>query len=281
MKDLTGAVIAALAELGVAPEKRRGQNFMIRPETLGFIAASLDLAPGEPVLEIGPGLGFLTDELLARGGRVTAIEKDFVLARRLRDAAGERPLVVVEKDILEVDPSELGLHPPLKVAGNIPYNITSPILEWLIDHRRTVRRAVITVQREVADRLRAAPGGKTWGSLSVFVQVYARVEVLRILPPRTFFPAPQVESAVVRLEFDEKSRWNISNEGAFFYLVRKAFQKRRKTLLNALADETVPGLRKPELAEALSRAGIDPMRRPETLSIPDWARLGDCVILAQ
>ena len=245
---------------------------------LAGIADALNIKAGETVLEIGPGAGALTKALLERGARVIAIEKDTALAKHLEQNlcvgnGRDRSLRVICGDILKFDLGSLNLSGHIKVAGNIPYNITSPIIEWLISHRAVVSEAVLTVQWEVAQRLSAMPGGKEWGSLSVFLQFYADVELLRKIDKSRFYPAPKVDSSVIRMRFLENPRFAVADEALFFHLVRRAFQKRRKTLLNALAEKEGKTLTKEALSEAFSSCGIDGRRRPETLSIGEWACL--------
>ncbi|HTL71203.1 MAG TPA: 16S rRNA (adenine(1518)-N(6)/adenine(1519)-N(6))-dimethyltransferase RsmA [Candidatus Eisenbacteria bacterium] len=275
MSGLTAEAKAALQALGVAPTKRRGQNFMVRAADLEAIAETAGIGPGDDVVEIGPGLGFLTRSLLSRGARVAVVEKDFVMTRHLR--AAFPGLRVLEKDILKADLSrDFGFEAPVTVVGNIPYNITSPILEWLIGQRRLLRAAYLTVQKEVGVRLAARPGGKEWGSLSAFVQYHAAVSVRRAIGRSSFYPPPKVDSALVELLFSGRPAVEVRNEPLFFSLIRRSFQKRRKTLLNALRSEGVPGaLTRERLLAAFQGCGLDPRRRPETLSLQEWAALAD------
>ena len=262
----------------VRPKKRLSQNFMTSASDLAAVADALNIEPGEEVLEIGPGAGALTRELLGRGARVFAVERDASLTASLKENFKDAPLRVVSKDILRLtSEQEPALRGPLKAAGNIPYHITSPIIEWLIAQRAGVSLAVLTVQWEVARRLSAKPGGKDWGSLSVFLQFYADVEFLRKIDKSHFYPAPKVDSGVIRLRFLKTPRFALSDEERFFSLVRRAFQKRRKTLLNALADENSAILSKKSLSETLSRLPIDARRRPETLSLQEWADLSEAL----
>ncbi len=261
-----------LRRLGASPKKKLGQNFMTGKEELASIAAALRISPGEDVVEIGPGLGALTEALLETGARVTAVEKDAPLAKALCSRWKERPFRVLQKDILKFRLSE-EFSRPVKVAGNIPYNITSPILEWLIEEKPLVSEAVLTVQWEVARRLAAKPGGKEWGSLSFFVQYHADVELLRKIDKSRFYPVPKVDSGVVHLRFRTEPRFPAADEAHLFRCVRKAFQKRRKTLLNALWDDAMPS--REALAGALETVSIDPRRRAETLTLAEWAKLSD------
>lgn len=267
-----------LQELGADPKKRFGQNFMVSESALREIAGALTVEPGVPVLEIGPGLGFLTRALLERGYRVVTVEKDRAFARSLEKRIGHPALRVVEGDILSADPKNLGFDGPFAVAGNIPYNITTPILEWLIEHRAVVRQAVLTVQKEVAARLSAQPGTKAWGSLTIFVRTFGEVTPVCAIPRSGFLPPPNVDSAAIRIDFLKQPRENIGQEAVYFGLIRKAFQKRRKTILNALEGAVVgvyrdTPLQKPDLASLFEKCGIEPRRRPETLTLAEWAAL--------
>jgi 16S rRNA (adenine1518-N6/adenine1519-N6)-dimethyltransferase len=267
-------VKSLLSKLDLSAKKRFGQNFLANEADLHFIADALGAAPGQTVLEIGPGLGALTAALLERGLRVVAVEKDRSLAVHLERQFKGRPLEVIGTDILHFDPAAAPLkeHAPLSVVGNIPYNITSPILFWLVEHRAVVQRAVLTVQKEVAERLAGKPGHEHWGAVSVSLGAYADVTLLKLIPAGHFYPAPKVDSAVVRLDILPQPRYDLRDGGVFHRIVARAFQKRRKTLLNALVDERA-GWDKKFLLEAFSGLGLDPRRRPETLAVSEWVLL--------
>jgi 16S rRNA (adenine1518-N6/adenine1519-N6)-dimethyltransferase len=280
MPSLRAEAAAALSRLGVRAEKRRGQNFMVDEGTLDAVASALPFEKGEAVVEIGPGLGFLTRKLIARGAYVVAVEKDTVMTRHLRESFPATSLRVLEADVLETDLVRDAVPDrPSKVFGNIPYNITSPILEWLISQRPLVREAALTVQLELAQRLLAKPGTKEWGALSVFLNFYAKVTLVRKIGRGNFQPAPNVDSALVRIVFSETPRVRVDDEAAFFRTVRPAFQKRRKTLLNALESEAT-GRSKAELAAAFTALRLDGRRRPETLTLEEWAALSDHIAKA-
>lgn len=269
MSDLTRRTISALKFLEISPKKRFGQNFMINEKTLEALVDTLQIEPSDTVLEIGPGLGFLTEYLIQKKIPVLLVEKDRVLAERLsQQLAGKVRLSV--NDILSVDPAkEFSVASPIKLIGNIPYNITSPIIEWIITHKRLVKRAVLTVQWEVAQRLEAKPGGKDWGVLSAYAQYHARIRLVRKIPRSHFMPAPNVDSAIICLDFEEKPLIEVKNEEIFLKIIRLSFQKRRKTLLNSLRD-VYP---KEDLVKAFEKSGIDPTRRPETLTLLEWSKL--------
>lgn len=262
-----------LEELRLVAKKRFGQHFMTSEEDLRFIAESLGASTGESVLEIGPGLGALTAALLEKGLQVKAVEKDRSLSEHLKSFFTDAPLEVYCQDILTFDLArDLNPGHPIAVAGNIPYNITSPILFWLVEQRALVKNAVLTTQYEVAQRVCGKPGHEGWGAVSVSLQAYANVTFLRKIPRSHFYPAPKVDSAVLRLDFLPEPRFEAAHGVLFHEIVSRAFQKRRKTILNALENED-KGHGKERLGQAFSAASIDPKRRPETLSVSEWVLL--------
>jgi 16S rRNA (adenine1518-N6/adenine1519-N6)-dimethyltransferase len=232
--------------------------------------------PGEVVIELGSGLGHLTERLLAHGARVVAVERDRDMARVLRGEFGET-VRLVEADAARADFAGLGAQAPggpaggrVAVAGNIPYHLTSPILFSLLDQAGAVSRAVLLVQREVAERLAASPGSKDWGLLSVLLQQRGEVEIDRIVPRGAFHPPPRVDSAVVRIDLHGREPRSLDPR-RFRLLVKAGFGQRRKTLKNAL--ETSRIAPREAMSEALRLAGIDPVRRGETLSVEEWEAL--------
>jgi len=260
---------ALLEKHGLRAKKSWGQNFLGDEEILDHIARLAVEAAGDRVIELGAGLGHLTARLLARGADVIAVERDRDLAAVLREELGGR-IRLLEADAARLEYLPLARGGKVAVVGNLPYHLTSPILFGLLDQADVVGRAVLLVQREVAERLAAAPGTKAWGLLSVLLQHRAQVSVERRVPAGAFLPPPKVESAVLRLAFGP-ARAPVADPVRFRRLVKAGFAQRRKVLANALAAGRIaPG---EELASALGRAGIDARRRGETLTVEEWAAL--------
>jgi 16S rRNA (adenine1518-N6/adenine1519-N6)-dimethyltransferase len=262
---------------GLRVKKRFGQHFLA-PEWVEKVIRAIDPKPHEAFIEIGPGAGALTRPLAARAKSVTAFEIDRQLAADLRQSAIP-DLNLIEGDFLETPSSQFSLlssrFDAIRVAGNLPYNVASPIMFLLVDlHRRGVplTDATLMLQREVADRLLAPPGGKEYGVLSVLMRHAADAEMLLKLPPGAFRPPPRVQSALVRLRFRAPSP-PVADRAVFTALVQAVFTRRRKTLANALL--AYEGARRLPPAEALNTADIDGRRRPETLSISEFGRLAD------
>lgn len=270
-----------LLRLGLKPKKALGQHFLLHPHQARRIVAALDLMGEDTVVEIGAGLGALTGFLAQAARRVTALERDPDLAGFLaEDLFFDIPGVeVVCQDVLEFDFRQASLKAgrPLAVVGNLPYQITSPLLFRLIEHLPAISRAVLMMQLEVGARLTASPGTKDYGILSVLVQYYFRVTRLFSLSPGNFFPPPQVDSVVLRL-LPETPNPRAIDEALLQRLVKAAFGHRRKTLNNTLvADAAAFGL-SPEAMRALSaELGIDLKRRGETLSVAEFVEISNKV----
>jgi len=264
---------ALLARHGIELTRRLGQHFLIDRNHLDKIVAAADLSPGDTVLEIGPGAGVLTVELGRRAGQVTSIELDRALPPVLAEVMADYPnWRLVEGDALRIDwepllPSEGSV----KVVANIPYNITSPLLVKMLEHRPPFASITLLVQKEVAERLKAAPGTDNYGSISVFAQYYATVTIPAIVPRGAFFPPPKVDSAILHLVPHATPPVAARSAEAFFAISRAAFQQRRKMLLGALSH----GLdrSRDEIGEALAAAGVAPERRAETLNLEEIAAL--------
>jgi 16S rRNA (adenine1518-N6/adenine1519-N6)-dimethyltransferase len=275
-------VDALLRRHGFQTRQRLGQNFLVDRNTLMKVVSAADLGPDDAVVEIGPGIGTLTVELAARAGRVTAVELDPRLLPILQEVlAGHANAEVVHADFLRLPLAEFIAERcggrRCKAVANLPYYITSPALVALLEQHAFLERIVLMVQKEVADRLAAAPGTEAYGSLSVFAQWRATVETVARVSRHVFRPPPNVDSAIVRLLIRDAPPVPVADEARFFDVVHAAFQKRRKTLLNALSTFPALGLTKESAAAALGRAGIDPTRRGETLPIAEFAAVANAL----
>jgi len=261
---------------GIRPRRRLGQHFLISRPALDRILEAAALTAGDGVLEIGAGIGTLTAALAARAGRVVAVEFDAALLPALRETvAACRNVTLVQGDALRLDLARLAadLPTPRKSVSNLPYNIASPLILALLERPLGLRRLVLTVQREVADRLVASPGGKDYGALSVAVQYRAEASIAGRLSPAAFYPPPEVDSAIVVLQVPDRLPVAVGDEAFFFRVVRGGFAQRRKTLRNALAAVLAVA---PAVVEAAAvRARIDPLRRAETLDLEEFARLAE------
>jgi 16S rRNA (adenine1518-N6/adenine1519-N6)-dimethyltransferase len=247
---------------GLRPKKEWGQNFLGDPGILDALATLAGLRAGDTAVELGAGLGHLTRALLATGARVVAVERDRELAPILRSELPQAE--VIEADAKSFDLASVAAGGKVVVCGNLPYHLSSPILFHLLDQRRFVRRAVLLLQREVAERIAAEPGGREFGVLSVLAQQAADARIGLEVGRHFFTPPPDVDSSALVLEFLETARAEVRDEARFRKLVKTAFAQRRKTLWNAIAP--LEGGR-----AALQRAGIDPKRRAETLSVAEFA----------
>lgn len=272
------AVRQLLARHGLRPNKRLGQHFLVDPRAAERIVDAAQVGPEDAVLEVGPGLGALTGLLVQRAARVVAVELDSRLAAALEEvlAPWHQRVQLVRGDALELDPGQLlaGHTGPRKAVANLPYYITTPLLLHLLEAQPPFQLLVMMMQREVADRLLAPPGGKVYGAVTVAVRYRADVEPVLRVPPGAFWPPPEVDSAVVRLIPRPYPR-PAQDEATLFAVVRAAFQQRRKTLRNALSGG---GLGTPaEVEAALARAGIDPGQRAEQLDLDAFVRLADAL----
>ena len=250
------------------------QNFLVDPSIARQIVDLTRVGPEDPVIEVGPGLGALTEGLLERAKHLYAVELDRNLAERLGVEYGSRPGFSLHTgDILQVNIRDLVPEGKVVVVGNLPYAITSDLILWLLAQHDAVRRAVLLMQREVAERLTAAPGSREAGSLTLAIRYRAEAERLIDIPPSAFRPAPKVVSTLVVFRFLAEPAVHPQDESFFFRVIRAAFGERRKTLVNAL----VTGLALPRpVAEAAVRdAGLDPRIRGERLGLEDFRRLAD------
>jgi len=260
-----------LRQHGLRPRQRLGQRFLADEGVLARIVAAAEIAPTDTVVEVGPGLGSLTRALAAQAGRVIAVELDAQLVAVLHQCLPDCPNVtIVQGDILQLAPAELvGPHVPYLVVANLPYYITSPVLRHFLEASRPPERLVLMIQKEVAQRILATPGHLNL--LAVSVQFYARPRLVGHVPAAAFYPRPQVDSAIVRLDVYHQPPVPVDDVPQFFLVVAACFGQRRKQLKNALAH----GLWLPVAiaTEALAAAGIAPQQRAESLSLDDWARL--------
>ncbi len=263
-----------LRRWGIRPRKRLGQNFLVERGVTARIAEAVGAGKGDAVVEIGSGSGELTSALLERGAGVVGIEYDRDLARHLREEF-EPPATIVEADALQVRFRELVPAGPFRVAGNLPYYCTTDMVVHVLDQREGVQRAVFLVQKEYAERLVSPPGRKSYGSIGVFVGYFARVERLFRVPAAAFHPRPDVESAVIGLEFLPDRGLSPARERVLFRIVRRSFEQRRKQLGTALRD-LVPAGRE-ALLDGFSGAKLDPTRRGETLSLEEFMRLAEAL----
>jgi 16S rRNA (adenine1518-N6/adenine1519-N6)-dimethyltransferase len=254
------------------PKKSLGQNFLRDGRARQRIIAACGFSGGDIVLEIGPGTGALTPLIAERVKKVYAVELDRNLAAGLEAAYAASPSVsIITGDILRFDPTAIaGSHSEkLVVFGNIPYYITSPIIEHLFDFRHVIKVIFLTVQKEFARRICAVPGSKEYGSFSCYAQYYTKPEILFDIKRNSFYPAPRVDSSFIRLMVRDQPAVSVRDEQRLFSVIRHAFQQRRKTIRNSLKDIVT----REELDAFFSRSRIDPNTRPERLSLQDFAQL--------
>ncbi len=261
---------ALLRAHGLAPKKSLGQNFLADPAALERIVQAAEIQPEEAVLEVGPGLGSLTRHLALAARRVVAVELDAALIPVLEDVLqGMGNVEIVHADILKIDPAKLMGPDPYSVVANIPYYITSNLIRHLLESAHAPRRLVLTVQREVAERITAGPGEMSL--LALGVQVYGRPKVAAKIPAGAFYPPPNVESAVIRVDLYPEPVIPEEQIDAFFKLAKAGFGQKRKTLRNSLSAGL--GMPAAQVEGMLEAAGIDPKRRAETLSMEEWRKV--------
>ena len=267
-----------LKRTGRNPNQKLGQHFLIDPHALQEIAWAAKLTDSDLVLEIGAGLGFLTSVLAAAAKRVIAVEIDDFLYAELQLKFSKTPHIsLIQGDILKQNLATLlnDLPPPnTKVVANLPYYITTPVLWELLKHHQKIGPCVLTMQTEVAERIISPPGNKRYGALSIGVSYYADAEIVHTIPPNQFYPSPQVDSSVVRLQMRDTPHVTVENEALFFQVVRAAFQSRRKMLRNALLKNGV-SISAGTLNAVCDQVTIDPQRRGETLDIAEFAALAN------
>ena len=258
-----------LRRFDLRARKRLGQHFLVDDEVLAVITSAAGLVPGDVVIEVGPGLGFLTRELARNAGRVIAVELDSRLAAMLRETlAAYDNVSIVNGDILDIDPASLASG-GYRVVANLPYYITSPVLRHFLEASVRPESMLVMVQKEVAEAIAAEPGQRS--VLSISVQYYGKPEIVSYVPARSFYPAPEVDSALLRIGVYPQPAVAVGDEKGFFGLVRAGFTASRKQLVNSLAQGL--GLPKAEVWSLLEGAGIAPQRRAETLTLEEWANL--------
>ncbi len=264
-------------------KKSLGQNFLVDSNILRNIVTAAQLSPDKGALEIGPGIGALTQYLAEAAGRVVAVEIDQRLLPVLAETLSRYPHAsVIHEDILKVDLHRLfeerfSEQAAVSVVANLPYYVTTPIVMKLLESRLPLENIVVMVQKEVAQRMGAAPGSKAYGSLSIAVQYYCEPEIVAIVPHTVFIPQPDVDSAVIRLAVLPQPRVRVSDESYFFQIVHACFAQRRKTMMNNLLVKFGKS-NKALIQEALTEAGIDGTRRGETLSLDEYASLTEACL---
>lgn len=266
---------------GIRPKKWWSQHFLQDRGVARILAQAAQIQPGDAVLEIGGGTGVVTAELLPYCSRLWVVEIDRDLAAALaRRWAGRPGLEVLAQDILTVNLRELFAPQRGIVVGSLPYHLSTPILKWWVAQKEVIRRGVFLVQREVAERIAAAPGGRDYGRLTVLLQYHATVSLIRRVGAGCFFPRPQVESAIVLLEVRPQPAVQVADPDRFFTLVEYSFRQRRKMLGSALREwaREALGLNVAELKARLKAIGIDPRRRGETLSLEEFAAVTEALI---
>lgn len=272
-----------LAQHKIRLKKSLGQHFLVDANILKKIATAAELAPEDTVVEIGAGIGTLTQELAQRAGRVIAVELDDRLIPLLQEHLHSYPnVVVVHQDFLQFDLRSVISDRKLSIVGNLPYYVTAPIVEKLVEAHEILKSATLLVQHEVAEKLCAAPGSRNASAITIFVQSFADVQRLFSVSRHAFFPQPEVDSTLVRLQFCERPKF-CAPEDIFFRVVRAAFNLRRKTIKQALTRSPLLNLPIEIALEALEQTRLSPQRRGETLSLEEFDRLAQALatLLAQ
>ncbi|MDG5473838.1 16S rRNA (adenine(1518)-N(6)/adenine(1519)-N(6))-dimethyltransferase RsmA [Jeotgalibacillus sp. ET6] len=273
-----------MKKYGFSFKKSLGQNFLIDPNILVNIVDHAGLTKEDGAIEVGPGIGALTEHLARASKKVVSFEIDQRLLPILEDTLSPYDNIkVLHSDILKADvektiKEELADVEKVMVVANLPYYVTTPIILKLLTENLPIHGLVVMLQKEVADRIAAKPGSKTYGSLSIAIQYYTKASTVMVVPKTVFMPQPNVDSAVIKLMKREKPAVDVMNEEFFFQVTRSSFAQRRKTILNNLTSQLPNGKAKKEsILSALSAAGIDPARRGESLSIPEFGALSDAL----
>ena len=272
--------IAVLQKYNFSFQKKFGQNFLIDTHVLDKIIASAEITKDDMVLEIGPGIGTMTQYLACAAGKVVAVEIDKTLIPILEDTLSEYDNVqIINQDVLKVDLAKLAEEEnggkPIKVVANLPYYITTPIIMGLFENHVPLKSITVMVQKEVADRMQVGPGTKDYGALSLAVQYYAKPYIVANVPPNCFMPRPKVGSAVIRLERYEEPPVQVADEKLMFRIIRASFNQRRKTLVNGLKNSPEIQFTKEEIEAAIETLGKGASVRGETLTLEEFARLSN------
>ena len=259
-------------------QRSLGQNFLVDGEAVAGIVEGAGISEDDLVIEIGPGIGVLTESIAPRAGKVVAVEIDEGLIEIMKDTlSGHENIKIVNDNILKTDLGKLIARERdgfrhVKLCGNLPYYITSPILMKVLSEHGAYESATFMMQKEVAERIAAPPGGKDYGALTVAVRMRAEVTVIEEVGKESFMPSPKVDSEVIRLDMLDEPAVSTKDEDLFFRIVRGAFSQRRKTLLNSLG---AAGIKKEDVRDTLMETGIDEKRRAETLSLEEFAVIAD------
>jgi len=275
--------IEVIQKYEFAFQKKFGQNFLIDTHVLDKIISAAEITKDDLVVEIGPGIGTMTQYLACAAREVVAIEIDKMLIPILQDTLSAYDNVtIINEDVLKVDLNKLAEEKnggrPVKVVANLPYYITTPIIMGLFENHVPLHSITIMVQKEVADRMRMGPGTKDYGALSLAVQYYAEPYLVANVPPNCFMPRPNVGSAVIRLTVHEKPPVIVKDESLMFRLIRASFNQRRKTLANGLNNSPELHYSKEQIAEALEKLGASPSIRGEALTLEQFAKLSDILL---
>ena len=272
--------IAVLQKYNFVFQKKFGQNFLIDTHVLDKIIRSAEITKDDFVLEIGPGIGTMTQYLACAAGKVVAVEIDRALIPILADTLdGYDNVTVINEDVLKVDIAKLAEEQnggrPIKVVANLPYYITTPIIMGLFEKNVPIKSITVMVQKEVADRMQVGPGTKDYGALSLAVQYYAKPYIVANVPPNCFMPRPKVGSAVIRLERYEEPPVQVKDEKLMFRIIRASFNQRRKTLANGLKNSPELDFTKEDIEAAIETLGKGVSVRGEALTLEEFARLSD------
>jgi 16S rRNA (adenine1518-N6/adenine1519-N6)-dimethyltransferase len=262
-------------ERGFRPGKSLGQNFLIDKNVRDKIIDRLDLEGDETIIEIGPGFGAMTFELASKCKKLIAIDKDSRICGVMRPLFEEKNIDLIEGDILDQDLCALAHGKKLIVYGNIPYNITTPIIEKIIEYRRCIKRAYLVAQDEYVTRITSGPGSKIYGSISCFVQFYTRPEKIFKIKKNSFYPVPKVDSALLSMEVLDEPSVKVKDEDLMFKIIRKAFSQRRKKIINPLSKTSFLEKDREAWEKIFTQCKISSSNRAEDLSLEDYAKIAN------